>query len=547
MPRIPTRQAPTVAPTVAPAGVPLPAGLFAAEQQATAQAAQNLGELGASMFKLQRSNEISNGQLDYEAMFSEFKLGLLEDTDYESHNKKFAQFHAKETASILGKTKNRGAKDRLGQFFTDRKTNNGASVHISAFRQQAREAIQIMPVKIEQYQNAIVQANTVDERMRLEEEMTIYLTGLQESGLFSEQVLDAQIADAQAGVDEAVQASAIDSEFALARSIYDSTQDQTAALDVIRNSEIIPEDKKQEIQSDLVSEIGYRKAEDKKALEQEQTRESESVYGRLNSGNVSGVNDFIDNLPATTEKRKAELKKIAKDHAKSALQDKLDESLINQFDPVAYQNLKFRVRNDPASITNVQIADFVGKGRDGGITTGQYDEISNLHDKKLTDLQSPGQDPLQDDSVKRAQSQIGRMRTIALKDVDEATAKATEFDYQVIQNQLDEFAEKLKPDDPDFAKKIENETQRLLTPQVEQVQLNTFQRMLLHKEGGVGAKVFGEKAVTEESALVDKKLKRLKEQDVFGRMSDAQKDQARRAFIRGATVNQVIDAVLSDE
>ena len=52
-----------------------------------------------------------------------------------------------------------------------------------------------MPVKIEQYQTAIVNANTVEERMRLEEELTLYLSGLQESGMFSEEVLDAKITE----------------------------------------------------------------------------------------------------------------------------------------------------------------------------------------------------------------------------------------------------------------------------------------------------------------------------------------------------------------
>lgn len=78
----------------------------------------------------------------------------------------------------------------------------------------------------------------------------------------------------------------INSELASARAVYDQTQDLTKTLDVIRDSEIIPEDRKQELQSDLVTEVGYRKAIEDEELEIQRESDRDVISKAMADPNV---------------------------------------------------------------------------------------------------------------------------------------------------------------------------------------------------------------------------------------------------------------------
>ena len=334
---------------------------------------------------------------------------------------------------------------------------------------------------------------------------------------------------------------AVNNEMLRARAVFDKTGDQNLALDIIRDSEVVPEDEKQGLQGDLVIEIGYRLADAKRRTDALQREQTGAVLGRVNKKEYSGIDDFIDAQPDLTNAQKIKLKKDTRLHAKAELDDKAENSPFNQGSEIVFGKLMKQVRNRPESITNPELFDFVGKGNEDGITLGEYNQLSGIHDTKLAALERPGENPLQHDSVQRAQSSIGRVRTFALVDVeDRAERRSIEAEYQTIQNQLDDFASALKIDDPDFGKKIEKETQRLLRPTVERVVLSWFEKLRLPRDTAFFRALPGK---TEGEKLAEKRMKSLEDNapGIFRSLTKEEKASIRERFRRGATVQEIIE------
>ncbi len=92
----------------------------------------------------------------------------------------------------------------------------------------------------------------------------------------------------------------INAALAQARDIFDETGDELQALDSIRDSDLVPEDKKQGVQSDLSTEIGYRVT-----LKNEKTKQQEEVSARemLSRPNLPTVGELQERVKSTGDDR----------------------------------------------------------------------------------------------------------------------------------------------------------------------------------------------------------------------------------------------------
>lgn len=369
-------------------------------------------------------------------------------------------------------------------------------------------------------------------------------------------LLNRKVAMAQREIDldimfEAEKELLIGNELAVAREIFDVTGDTKQAIDYIRNSEIVPEKDKQPLQQDLVVEAGYRQTIAKRESDARVRSQTELVFKDVNEGNYSGINARIDAMPDISEEQKTQLKDTVRRHVEAERENKLQDSPFNQSNPAVFGRLLGQVRNDPLSITNPELLVFAGKGLEDGITIEEYNQLSVIHDSKLAALEKVDAEPdaLKHDSVQRAHASIGRTRSFAIGTgpdaiEDPAERRAIEAEYQSVQNQLDEFAGTLKADDPDFGKKIEAETKRLLTPRIEEVTLGFFQKFFRVSERAVVtgrlARVTGS---SEEAALARKRIKVFRESEGFESLDSSRQAEAERLIEQGLTVQDAIDRV----
>lgn len=367
------------------------------------------------------------------------------------------------------------------------------------------------------------------------------LTGAQvEAGLLDKDFAAAQLENDFAVIGEAEAKIAVANASQIGFNEWQNTGSLTEGLDAIEALEGLTGAQKQNAESDLKTRVSLREAEIERETKAAQTQQIEAISKDINEGNYTGLPAKIDAMVGLTDTQKIEQKARLRKHVEAEAANRLEDSPYLQSNPAVFGRLLSQVRNDPESITNLELYDFVGKGSDDGISLGEYNQLSEIHDSKLAGLETPGQDPLKQDSVDRAQSSIGRVRTFALRgEEDEATRRITEADYQTIQNQLDEFAGKLKIDDPDFSKKIEAETKRLLTPKIEEVTLGFFDK-LLRTTVKFGPISFG---AGEQSVLARKRMKTLEEEapEIFDTLTEEEKASILQRFRGGATVQEIVE------
>ena len=369
-------------------------------------------------------------------------------------------------------------------------------------------------------------------------------TGKRTGGRFAEQL---------AVMDEAAKELVADNASGIGLAAWEATGNKSDGFAAIQALEGLTADEKALAESKFNVQVNNRRAENQRELIATQTEQIEQISADINAGNYTGLEARIDAMPGLTETQKIDQRDRLRKHIEAEIANKLEDSPYNQSNPAVYGRLLSQIRNEPESITNFEIYEFAGKGAEDGITLGEYNQLSQIHDSKIAALETPGQDPLQHDSVQRAQSSIARVRTFALTGAeDEAkdrgidigiVRRQIEAKYQTIQNQLDEFAGKLKIDDPDFGVKIEKETKRLVTPQVEEVTLNWLEKVGLpsrKRRGVFGGRLPGK---TEGEQLAEKRLKSLKENapGIFDSLSKAEIASIRERFRRGATVQEIIE------
>ncbi len=318
-----------------------------------------------------------------------------------------------------------------------------------------------------------------------------------------------------------------------------------AGLNVIRSSELIPGDEKQETEQDLIASIGYRQALDKQEFDRVAEEQNEAIDKAIEeSGDVKAA---IDNATNLNTKQKNSWESTWKKHNQAILDDDIDNSPVNQHDPLVFNELLFIANNEPlsdkVSPENLFDKTKLGRAKDGvpgGITTAQRTQISKARDDaKKTPA---GEKVLNRPSVKRAQSSIGRIRGFGQANLDPAEKELIETDIGRIQNDLDAYALTLDPDDPTFDQKIETKKNILLRPVVEEVTLNLFERALvLGRFSPLGRNLF----TSEEKLLSNKRLDTLKEQALFTELTQDQQAEAIRLIEGGSTVQNAFKEVES--
>lgn len=262
----------------------------------------------------------------------------------------------------------------------------------------------------------------------------------------------------------------------------------TAGLNVIAASDI-PEGDKQEAESELKTRVTNRRLENKLQTENAAKQEINRIQGLINDGTLTGVEDEINASLNIDETEKRKLIAATRAEVDARLKDDEISSVFNQRDDAVYNDLLFRVRNDPFSITDPEIRDFTYKGfgtleNPGGITTGDYQSLANERLKSIDALNS-GSNVASTPPVQAAISAFGRLRTaqtninVAAGDDDEefAIRRETELKFLRKQNELLAFAEANK-DAKNFSELIETETARLLEPLQEEATRSWFDTLL---------------------------------------------------------------------
>lgn len=292
-----------------------------------------------------------------------------------------------------------------------------------------------------------------------------------ESGLLNPEVTAARQGQDFAIIDEAEKKVAVGNAVGIGFDVWQSTVtpedpdgnlnlgfDAIDALDV-------PEGEKQEIESELKTRVANRRAETKLEAQQADAKSVETINGWINKGELDGITDRINQLPLTETRKTAEIKKA---NAHIAAINKGNPSPYEQTDPVTYFDLRRKIELDPLSVTEADLATVVGKGKDGGISTDDYE--------KLLGMIRPDS-PLNRPASTRAQAAIQRLR--ALESVIEVPDLEGGIDieekYLRISNDLDDFINK-NPDATD--EQITKKGIELLAPIADEVTAGLFSRIL---------------------------------------------------------------------
>lgn len=302
-------------------------------------------------------------------------------------------------------------------------------------------------------------------------------------------------------------------------SIDDPDGDLNAAFDVIDALDV-PEGDKQEIESELKTRVANRRAETKLEAEQADAKSVETINGWINKGELDGITDRIKKLPLTETRKTEEIKKV---NAHIVAINKGNPSPYEQTDPETYFDLRRKIEFDPLSVTEADLAAVVGKGKDDGISTDDYE--------KLLGMIRPDS-PLKRPAVTRAQASIQRIRAadkqISKFDTIEEELENERF-YLGVSNDVDAWvlsqtAAGKEPTD----EQIDQKTINLMRPRTEAIVLNAFELLVTP-------------AFAEETTLQSKRFKAFKKDPAFERLSDEDVEIAKDLFRLGATLQEVLD------
>jgi hypothetical protein len=208
-------------------------------------------------------------------------------------------------------------------------------------------------------------------------EASAYLDGLARRGTLTPN----QKEHYEEKIDALIDQFNLNSEIAHARRLYDETGDDVAAMDYIRNSQVIPEDKKQELQQDIASEIGYRRAaaeaKAKETARQAEESDLQTLSKAYISGDLSALDDAMDYLktaPGLSPEKKTEWADKILSRVKAIQDDTADP--LKEYDPKVYA--AFLKRSLDGTLTNQELAGALGKGKQGGISDSQFKYFTDL-------------------------------------------------------------------------------------------------------------------------------------------------------------------------
>ncbi len=187
-------------------------------------------------------------------------------------------------------------------------------------------------------------------------------------------------------------------------------------------------------------------------------------------------------------------------------------------------------------VTDKELYSFYGDG----LSTSTYN--------KLLGMVSNDKDPLKRPTAARSQAVLARTRTQMISE-DKENAVNINLSFLKKQDELDNYITSIAGDQ-DFDKKVRDFTASLIEPEIDRVTLNWFSRLMrrekkfLTKEGAGQVEdknEFTGLILSEQEALVRKKIKVLKEQPVWETLTEAEKKSAKERFKRGETVQSIVD------
>lgn len=349
--------------------------------------------------------------------------------------------------------------------------------------------------------------------------------------MFKENLIDEQVGLAQreldfAIMDEAEKKVAIGNAVGIGFDVWQTTVtpedpdgNLNLAFDAIDALDV-PGGDKQEIESELKTRVANRRAETKLEAEQADTKSVEMINGWINGGELDGITDRIKKLPMTETRIAEEVKKA---NAHIAAINKGNPSPYEQTDPETYFDLRRKIELDPLSVTEADLAAVVGKGKDGGISTDDYERLLGMIEPDS---------PLNRPAVTRAQASIQRVRsaekTIDKLDTIEGVLESERF-YLGVSTDVDKWVTEQTADGKEPTdEQIDQKTINLMRPKVDSIVLNAFERLVTP-------------AFAEETTLQSKRFKAFKKHPAFDNLNDEDVEKVKEAFRLGATLQEVLD------
>lgn len=209
------------------------------------------------------------------------------------------------------------------------------------------------------------------------QEASAYLDGLVQRGVLTPN----QKEHYEGKIDAMIDQFNVNDEIAKARGIYDSTGDDLQALDYIRSSQLVPEDRKQELQQDIASEIGYRRAsaetKAKEAARQAEESDLQVLSKAYISGDLNGLDsamDYLKTAPGLTPEKKTEWADKILSRVKAIKDDTADP--LKEYDPKTYA--AFLKRSLDGTLTPQELSGALGRGKQGGISDSQFKYFTDL-------------------------------------------------------------------------------------------------------------------------------------------------------------------------
>lgn len=292
--------------------------------------------------------------------------------------------------------------------------------------------------------------------------------------------------------------------------------------DVEENITDLPENIVEDFANTARANARAQSAEDTEAIRNEQEAQRLEIVKELRpGGDMKKAAKLVkaSKLPAAEQAdwdRKIEARAAAINGGK--------DDPMNQTNPAKYFELRRKIETEPGGVTEADLAAAVGEG----ISIDNYETLLPMVKDKDNPLNAP--------QAKRSQALIARLRASALKLAEEdedIDPREIEFNVLAIQNEFDAYL--LSEEGRKATDQQKEEKLRALTePVAEEITLNWFEKLLPTFK-------IVPWSLTEQKQLVKKKIKELKNKGAWQKLSEEDRESARRAFERGGTVQEVID------
>lgn len=558
--------------------VTVPLNLLASEQAARGKFADQAFNVSVGLLRLQETEQTDSAQIEYGSEYRDFKLELETDTEYTGHGAKFDAWYEKTSGDILGKVSNARARRKVELFLKLHKNRDGLLVETRAWDSHKKEIEQGIGDKIDSHIANIlskddpttVMLDTIgveyDEAVL---EMSQYLDGLHEAGLLDgagrekwKRESAKRLEDAQEKYNTELAEQFINNQvLAIAQ-----LEGWDAALDWIDDPATLKKlstDLNMSIE-DLTSLTNAikgkaQRSQSDETIEKARERETQgdSFVKRLDGiarGTIQGdsFNDLLDDVMASSLTPTGENSKDSwrtKINAASEAANKEQKTPFDITDPVKYKELRTKIEDDPANKAMIDtLREAWGKGKKGGISTDAYETLFSMVD----DPESPLNDTVVTGTTKSLDNlrgiRVGQIKADEALDESEVIAKVLKADQKALRLQLemDRYDQTIK-DDPDFLKKHQAYFDFIMRPAIEEVTLDMFDNLLRRSARFLGGPVGRFIPLKEEEALVEKKFKRLQEEDVFETLTDQEQEEARQAFVNGFSVQDIVDELTRPE